>query len=69
MGWEVASALLVLNGSLIAILLKTIGKLGTSIDRLGDKLDSKVSSHSCKDIRDDCFRTCPTRQGHVKRIV
>lgn len=66
MEWEVASALLVLNGSLLAILLKTIGKLGTSIDKLGDKLDSKVSSNACKDIRDDCFRTCPTRQYHTR---
>ena len=66
LGWEFIAALLVLNGGLVTILLFIMGKTNTTLEKLLDKIDQKVSFTTCTEYRETCFRTCPTRQ-HVER--
>lgn len=51
-----------INGILITILLFVLNNMSNNIKELASKLDHKVNITSCKDIRTDCFKTCPTRQ-------
>lgn len=60
---EALAAVVAIVGVLFLILLYVLQRLDTSITALGDCIADKVSKDSCRDIRSDCFKTCPIRQN------